>query len=79
LEQEAQNILEEKESLEEVAAIEAEKPSKFDFLVSEDVPVFTDNITLFMNGDLFKCSIAIVDVMIFLIYREKNTLVTQPI
>jgi hypothetical protein len=78
LEQEALNILDEKSSKDAVVAIASEKVPEFDFLVSEDVPVFTDDITLYMQGDLFKCSMVIVDTTIFLLYREKMTLVTQP-
>ena len=79
MEQEAEGILEEAASKEAIKNLEEEKESPFDFLASEDVPVFSDDITLFMNNELFKCSLVIVDIMVFLLYREKKTLVTQPI
>ena len=48
---------------------------EFDFLLSDQVPIFTDNITLYRDGELIKCHLCIIDVMVIVLYKEKKTLV----
>ena len=58
--------------------VKDEQMPPFDFLQSNQVPIFTDNITLYRDGEMFKCHLCIIDVMVFVLYREKKTLAQTP-